>query len=144
MNLSEFYFSVDQTACTLGVQERPEKSWKPKILELYKEKCGLVVHAIRNRIVLRTQVSQQKSQPSFLSIPFFEDQLAFLRSWGCEHVDSSLLVSISKINIISIYEQFKKINFQVWPDSLSWKNLHSCKFCSESLRARKLTDIYWP
>ena len=75
--------------------------------------AAAAVHAIRNRIVLRTQVSQQKSQPFFLSIHFFEDQLAFLRSWGCEHVDSSLLVSISKINIISIYEQFKKINFQV-------------------------------
>lgn len=136
-----FYFSVDQTANIFGIWERLTKNlktWKPWTLQ---RKCGLVVCRIRNRIVLGTQLSQKKSQPSFFSIHFFEDQLEFLRSWGCEHVDSSLLVSIFKINIISIYEQFKKINFQVWPDSLSWKNLHSCKFYSESLRARKLTYV---
>ena len=55
-------------------------------------------------------------------------------------MDSALLVSIFKINIIAIYEEFKKINFQVWLDSLSWKNLHSDQFNTESLGTRKPTS----
>lgn len=104
MNLSEFYFSVDQTACTLGVQERPEKSWKPKILGTLQRKCGLVVHAIRNRIVPRTQVSQQKSQPSFLSI-LLEDQLAFLRS-GRVGPKPSLLSYEQLVTILQKHSSF--------------------------------------